>query len=86
MFFGLLDCFLFIDLFVFCFNHCRTPTGCFPENFVKILLDLAEILRISKLDCHDGGGKKGREGVKGRSEGILLCNGLMDPPFGSQNW
>ena len=45
--------------------------------FVKIRLDLAEILRISKLDWRDGGGK-GREGGKGRRRGgILLCNGLM---------
>ena len=44
---------------------------------MKIRLDLAEILRISKLDWRDGGGKNGRKGVKGRSEGILLCNGLM---------
>ena len=54
---------LFIDLFVFCFNHCRTPTGSFPENFLEIKIDLAEILRIRKLDWHDGGGEeKGREG------------------------
>ena len=53
---------LFIDMFVFCFNHGRIPTGSFPQNFVKIRLDLAEILRISKLDWRDGGGggKKGR--------------------------
>ena len=46
----------------FCFNHLGTPTGSFPENFVKILLDLAEILRIRILDWRDGGGeeKKGR--------------------------
>ena len=39
---------------------------------MKIRLDLAEILRISKLDWHDGegGGKEGRGG-------ILLCNGLV---------
>ena len=36
---------LFIDLFVFCFNHSGTPTESSPENFVKIQLDLAEILR-----------------------------------------
>ena len=42
---------------------------------MKIGLDLAEILRISKLDWHDGEGekKKGRR----RRGGILLCNGLM---------
>ena len=42
---------------------------------MKIRLDLAEILRIRKLDWHDRGG--GEEGKKGRMEGILLCNGLM---------
>ena len=36
---------LFIDLF-FYFNHLGTPTGSYPENFVKIQLDLAEIFRI----------------------------------------
>ena len=48
---------LFVCLFVcliiylfFCFNHHRIPKGSFPQNFVKIGLDLAEILRISKLD------------------------------------
>ena len=56
------------------FNHSGTPTGSFPESFVKIRLDLAEILRISKLYWRDGGGKKKE---KGRSEGILLCNGLI---------
>ena len=41
---------------------------------MKIGLDLAEILRISKLDWRDGeGGKK--EGR--RRGGILLCNGLI---------
>ena len=55
-----------MDLLVFfCFNHNGTPTGIFPESFMKIGLDLAEILRISKLDWRDGG--KGREG-KGREE------------------
>ena len=56
--------FLFIYLFVFCFNCRRIPTGSFPQNFVKIGRDLAEILRISKLDWCDGGGKE-----KGRGEG-----------------
>ena len=55
---------LFIDLFVFCFNHSRTPTESSTENFVMIRLDLPEILRISKLDWRDGGG----EGEKGRRE------------------
>ena len=61
---------LFIDLFVFYFNHHKTPTGSFLENFVKIGLDLAEILMISKLDWRDGGGegKKGRRG-EGKKEG-----------------
>ena len=36
--------FLFIYLFVFCFNRSETPTKSSPENFVKIRLDLAEIL------------------------------------------
>ena len=65
---------LFVDLFVFYFNHLGTPTGIYPENFVKIGLDLAEILRISKLDWLDGerGKKEGR-----RIGGILLCNGLI---------
>ena len=43
---------------------------------MKIGLDLAEILRISKLDWRDrGGGKKKKEGR--RRGGILLCNGFM---------
>ena len=58
-------------LFVFCFNHRRIPKGSFPQNFVKIGLDLAEILRISKLDWRDRGGegekKKGRR--RGEEEG-----------------
>ena len=62
MFIYLFVCCLFIDLFVFCFNHHRIPTGGFPQNFVKIRLDLAEILRISKLDWRDGGGKKEKGG------------------------
>ena len=37
---------LFVDLFVFYFNHLGTPTGIYPENFVKIRLDLAEIYSI----------------------------------------
>ena len=54
------------DLFVFCFNHSKTPTESFSENFMKVQLDLAEILRISKLDWH---GREG-EGKKGRRKGI----------------
>ena len=54
---------MFVDLFVFCSNHFWTLTGLYPKNFVKIRLDLAEILRISKLDWRGGGeGEKGREG------------------------
>ena len=30
----------------FYFNHLRTATGIYPENFVKIRLELAEIYRI----------------------------------------
>ena len=47
-------------LYVFHFNHCRIPKGSFPQNFVKIGLDLAEILRIRKLDWRDGGGEEGK--------------------------
>ena len=35
---------LFVELFVFYFNHLRTPTEIYPENFVRIQLDLADIL------------------------------------------
>ena len=65
MFFCLFVC-LFVYMFVcfFFFNHHRIPKGGFPQNFVKIGLGLAEILRISKLDWRDGEGKK-----KGREEG-----------------
>ena len=56
---------MFIYSFVFCFNHRRIPKGSFPQKFVKIGLDLAEILRISKLDWRDGGGKE----KEGRREG-----------------
>ena len=54
---------MFICLLIyFLLNHLGTPTGSYPDNFLKIRLDLAEILRISKLDWHDGleGKKKGR--------------------------
>ena len=37
---------LFVDLFIFYFNHLGTPTGIYPENFIKIGLDLAEIWLI----------------------------------------
>ena len=63
---------LFIYSLFFCFNHRRIPKGSFAQNFVKIGLDLAEILRISKLDWRDGEGEE-----KGRRGGILLCNGLI---------
>ena len=36
--------------------------GSLPENFAKIPLDLAEILRISKLDWRDGGGERKGKG------------------------
>ena len=71
---------MFIYSFVFCFNHRRIPKGSFPQNFVKIGLDLAEILRISKLDWRDGGGEGKKEKEKGRRGGILLCNGLILKP------
>ena len=62
MFICLFVC-LFVYIFViFCFNHRRIPKGSFPQNFVKIRLDLAEILRISKLDWCDGG-EEGKEEV-----------------------
>ena len=32
------------------FNNLETPTGIYPESFVKIRFDLAEILTIRKLD------------------------------------
>ena len=59
---------LFIDLFDFCFNYHRTPTGSFPDNVAKIRLDLAEILRISKLDWRDGGGEGKKKGRRGEGE------------------
>ena len=54
---GSKNVYLFVYLFVclltclfFSFNPLGTHTGIYPENFVKIPLDLAEILRIRKLD------------------------------------
>ena len=41
-------CVCFFDFFVLYFNHLGTPTRCYPENVLKIQLDLAEILRILK--------------------------------------
>ena len=68
---------LFVDWFVFYLNLLGTPTGIYPENFMKIPLDLAEILRIRKLDWRDGGGEGKKEKEKGRRGGILLCNGVI---------
>ena len=44
---------------------------------MKIGLDLAEILRISKLDWRDGEGEKKEKKGRRRRGGILLCNGLI---------
>ena len=60
--------YLFIYSLFFGFNHRRIPKGSFPQNFVKIRLDLAEILRISKLDWRDRGGEEGEKGRR-RGEG-----------------
>ena len=61
---------MFIYSIFFCFNYRRIPKGNFPQNFVKMRLDLAEILRMSKLDWPDGGGgEEEREKKKGRREG-----------------
>ena len=43
---------------------------------MKIGLDLAEILRISKLDWCDGGGE-GEKKERRRRGGILLSNGFV---------
>ena len=49
---GSKNVYLFVCLFVclltcfFYFNHLGTPTEIYPENFVKIRLDLAEIFKI----------------------------------------
>ena len=41
---------MLICLFVYgFFNHCWTPTGSFPESFVQIKLDLAEIFRMKNV-------------------------------------
>ena len=73
MFICLFIC-LFVYIFIiFCFNHRRIPKGSFPQNFVKIGLDLAEILRISKLDWRDGEGeKKGRRRGEGGEESYFV--------------
>ena len=58
-------------MFVFCLNHRKIPKESFPQNFVKIRIDLAEILRISKLDWRDGeGGKEGRRREEGGDGGV----------------
>ena len=67
MFICLFVC-LFVYIFIFfCFNHRRVPKGSFAQHFVKMGLDLAEILRISKLDWRDRGGEgswlAGKEGT-----------------------
>ena len=64
--------FLFIDLFIFCFNHRRIPKEGFPQNIMKIRLDLAEILRLSKLDWRDGEGKKGRREEEGEESYFVM--------------
>ena len=65
---------LFVYLFVFCFNRHRIPIGSFPQNFVKIGLDLVEKLRISKFDWCDGGeeGEKGRRMGEGGEESYFV--------------
>ena len=82
MFICLFVC-LFVHIFViFCFNHRRIPKGSFTQNFVKIGLDLAEILRISKLDWLDGEGKKGRRGERkkeGRNPTLYWFNRRFGP-------
>ena len=66
---------LFIYSSFFCFNHRRIPKGSFTQNFVKIGLDLAEILRISKLRLVWRRREEEGKGIR-RGE-ILLCNGLI---------
>ena len=61
-----------LNCLFFYFNHLRTPTGIYSENFVKIGLDLAEILRISKLDWRDGGKEEGREGEGKESYFVMV--------------
>ena len=48
MFICLLVCLFVRSTVCFYFFHLRTPTGIYPENFVRIGLDLAEILSIYK--------------------------------------
>ena len=40
-----------MGLVVFCFIHHGTPTESFPESFMKIQLDLADIFRIKMFIC-----------------------------------
>ena len=40
---------LFIDVFVFCLNHGGATIESYPDNFVKIPLYLADILRIKNM-------------------------------------
>ena len=63
---------LLIDFYIICFNHRRIPTGSFPQKFVKIGLDLAKILRISKLDWHDRGGDEGRRREGGEESYFVM--------------
>ena len=42
----ILDMFVYVFGCLFCFTHHGTPTRSFPESFVKIQLDLAEIYMI----------------------------------------
>ena len=65
---------LFIDLF-FYFNNLGTPTESYPDFFMMIWLDLAEIFRISKIKKILAWWR--REVKKGRTKGILLCNGSV---------
>ena len=44
---------------------------------MKIGLDLAEILRISKLDWCDGGGKEGGRGEEGEESYFVIFNILL---------
>ena len=63
-------------------NNHRIPRGSFSQNFMKIGLDLAEILRISKLDWRDGGGegeKKGRRRGEGEESYFVILIILGHP-------
>ena len=71
LFVCLFACLLIYSLF-FRLNHRRIPTGNFPPNFVNIQFDLAEILRISKLDWHDRGGGEGRREGEGKESYFVM--------------